>query len=163
MPRKLAESKPSESLSHDRGPDLLSRAREIGPKLGVATDELNESLTGAEEAIASLKLGVTASVTLEELEEEIAPGLERITCLTFGKEGSAWRLLIERGVVGEPETWKTTPLVSASRETRLLATKHLRELLKKLIEVAEAHVEEVRVQAADVNDFIASIKRGSVK
>jgi hypothetical protein len=133
MARRLAASPPSFA-------DLLARARGIAPQLGSATDELNAALTRAEKAIASLRLGVTASVTLSEQREEDAP-YTRLECLTFGKDGAHWRLLIERGIEDEPETWTSTPLVNASREVRVLAADRLPELLEKLIANAEEQVE----------------------
>jgi hypothetical protein len=150
--------------SSDSVPDLtnlLARAGEIAPKLGSATDELNAAIGRAEQAIASMKLGVSASVTLTEDSEQ---SYDRLELLTFQKEGASWRLLVERGIAGEPESWSSTPLVNASRETRLLAADRLPELIAKLITEAESHVELVRLQAAMYDSVASSIKsRGGAK
>src|SRR5689334_8982079 len=76
----------------------LARARQVAPRLGAATDALNASLERVEQAIAGLKLGVTASVPLYEG----PPDHDWHQALTFGKDGSSWRLSLESWNIDEP-------------------------------------------------------------
>jgi hypothetical protein len=140
-----------------KSPDLtplLARAREVAPKLGSAADELNAALARAEEALASLRLGVTASV---DLEEDGGSGSDWFELLTFGKQGAAWKLLIETGEGGFPETFSTSPLLNASREKRLLAAERLPRLVEELVKEAEEQIAHVRARAEAVDTLVTSI------
>lgn len=118
-----------------------------------ATDQLNASLSGAEEAIANLNLGVTAGVVMEQDPQ----GWEEL--LTFGKDKQAWRLLFESGPEpGDPEYWSSTPLVKASRAIRLKAVNFLVPLVEKLISTANEEVENIRAQTKTVQDLTAKLR-----
>lgn len=82
------------------------------------------------------KLDLTLIDSLKTLEEKLRDHLStRVTVnvdgavdmeggqwaemLTFGKWDGRWQFLLEFGDPGDPEDWKTQPLVTASREKRV--------------------------------------------
>jgi hypothetical protein len=136
-------------------PGALARARSLASEMGAVTDELNRSIAEAEKAIAELKLGVTASVTIESDENE-ATGVSWWRDLSFGKEKQVWRLLLETSVDGEMED--SSPLVNASRAIRLQAVDRFPELVEKLIETAGKEVEQVKAKTEAVNNLIATLR-----
>lgn len=106
--------------------------------LHAASDELNTALLDFERALASLNLGISASVLLSS--EYSVEGDFIETFLAFRKVGRQWVLLTEVGPSGgHPDEWSETPLVHTSRETRLCAVDKLEELHKKLLQ--EYHAE----------------------
>jgi hypothetical protein len=147
----MTEKKPAESLAA-----VLERARAIRPRLAKATDKLNQVIEEAEKALAALQLGVRGEVTLEFDQES---GWYR--SLVFGKEDKVWRLLIETGDAAEGEILSTTPLVNASREIRLQVIGKLPELVKKMMEAAEAEVRRVEETVAEAESFTLSLLKGA--
>lgn len=135
--------------------DELVRARSLSAEMSTATDELNTALQSAEKAIATLKLGVTASVVMNP--EEEGPWTE---ALVFGKDKQVWRLLYETGLDGDNDV-NSTPLVNASRAIRLKAVDHLPALLEALIARAAQEVEDVRAKTEAVNDLTSTIAASS--
>ncbi len=134
-------------------PALLERARSLGPRLGGAADQLNASLEAVEKDLAGLKLGVTASVLLSSNEHDFEEWL------TFQKHGNAWRLVLESGFcVASPDHWTVSPLVTASRGTRLEAVGLLPKLLAELIAKAEEEIREVEEAAQEVDRFSAAVR-----
>ena len=120
-------------------------------RLHEATDRLNKVLLRCEEALSELKLGVSAAVTLDEDEQ----GWYR--ALRFGKSGGQFKLLIETGVDGDPDV-NITPLVSASRETRLEAVNALPELYKRLLAAFEAEIERVNTSIKSVEELTDDLR-----
>lgn len=110
-------------------------------KLGALTDELNTQITAAEQALAVLNLGVTAAVSLNN-------GAE----LRFGKYNEHWRLIYNGGGV-----CTDTPLVNASRETRLRAVYVLDDLLAALRLEAESQSNIVQRASQHVQAFITRV------
>jgi len=125
--------------AHDQAPQLAS-------ELATVTDTLNESLARAEEALAALGLGVSASVVLES-----EPETEWAQYLAFRKDGAKWQLFVDT-VTGD-EHWKTTPLTSVSREVRKKAALKLDDLYRELLAEAEREVAQVRQAVEAVEEF----------
>ena len=97
----------------------LAYARGLALDFGHAADELNAAIVSAEQAIASLGLGVPASVPC---------GIGR---LSFGKTGTGWR------ISHEAPDGQSSPLINCSLETRQSAVGQLPALLEALILSAE--------------------------
>ncbi len=127
----------------------LERAHAVAPKLAQATDKLNASLTSVERAIAELSLGVRAEVDLSSDEDG---SYQR---LVFSKDGKSWRLFVREGHVIDPHPDEYTPLLNASRETRLTAVGKLKDLVDALVAAAEEECKRVEAKAAEA-DTIAN-------
>lgn len=74
-----------------------------------------------------------------ELETRFEEGAEWCEELTFGKLDGKWQLLIESGLVGDPEIWKAQPLVTSSRERRVQVLNG--GFLEKLVHEAVAQLD----------------------
>lgn len=136
----------------------LERARTLAPKLSAATDKLNEAISEAEQAICALQLGVVARVHLDGSESDHPAAYE---LLTFGKYGNAWRLIVESGLEGEPETESYTPLANESRETRLRAAEKLPDLVEKMVSEAEKELRRVEEKTAKISNLVVAIGGGT--
>ena len=134
--RSLADFTPPEL------PDLPDPRR-----LHEATDNLNAVLVEAEKALADLKLGVSAYVTLDESDD----GWFRV--LLFAKSGRDFKLLIQTGHEHDETAGETTVLTSASRETRLQAVEALPKLYRKLVKEFEAEIERVKTSITEVQQL----------
>jgi hypothetical protein len=133
--------------------DALAKAREARQTLAAATEELNDSIAKAEQELLALKLGVTASVLLEQ-------GEDWESYLRFGKHGDKWRLVYESGpVMGEPEDWRDEPLLNASKEVRLRAVDKFEELLIALVDKATEQAEDVRTKATRATSFAETVAK----
>jgi hypothetical protein len=139
-------------VNSERSP-ALSFAQEIMKsdlpdrrRLHEATDRLNAVLLDTEKALAELELGVTAEVVLEEDERDWFKVME------FKKVGREFKLVITTGVAGDPDSFNSTALTSASRETRLAAVEALPKLYQKLLKAFETEV-------ARVNNSITEVQR----
>ncbi len=137
--------------------EALVRARSLAKDMSAATDELNSSLQEVEKEIADLKLGVTARILIESPDEH-SPWT---AYLRFGKDQQAWRLTWEYGIEGDDDM-DTTPLVNASRATRLEAVDHLPDLVEALIATASKEVEKIRSKTKVVRDLVTTIKLGDI-
>lgn len=103
--------------------------REKAVLLNRATDELNNALIRAEQALADTGLGVEAEVTF---------GVEpEIRFLAFAKMPSGWRLVIEQ------ENGRSDLLLNASRTDRILAARLLPGLVQALVANAEQLTSDV--------------------
>jgi hypothetical protein len=141
---------------------LSSDSSEINPvdmpdrpdprRLHEATDRLNTVLLDFEKALAELKLGVTASVTLEE----DAHGWFR--ALAFTKSGGEFKLVIHSGLEDDPDSISSTAITSTSREIRLQAVGALPKLYKKLLEEFEAEIERVNGSITEVQQLADAIR-----
>lgn len=133
----------------------LQRARRVAPELASATDAVNVALEQVEQALAALHLGVTAAVDLYDGRDPV-DGWMRF--LRYGKDGSAWRLLLESGPDGgDAEDWSQSPLLNASKEVRLQAVERLPALVDALVDVAEDQVGRFRAAAAKAHALAATI------
>ena len=121
-------------------------------RLHEATDRLNEVLLDFQEALAGLKLGVSARVTLDERDDAWHQAL------TFAKSGGTFKLLIETGYDYDPDSISTTPITSASRETRLHAVEELPKLYEALLAEFEAEIKRVNESIDDVAKLAAALR-----
>ncbi len=133
--------------------EALSRARALSAEMNSATDQLNRALYEAEKAIADLKLGVTASVNVVS-----DPESAWYEVLSFGKVNQTWRLMWETGYADSEDSPEVTPLVNASRATRLSAVDSLPALVEALIRTASEEVETVRAKAKAAQELTAQLK-----
>jgi hypothetical protein len=120
-------------------------------RLHDVTDRLNAELLDVQQALRDLKLGVSAYVTLDEDEH----GWYKV--LSFSKSGAEFKLVIQTGLEGDPDV-QTTPLTSASRETRLEAAEALPKLYEKLLKAFEAEIERVNESITDVKQLAHAIR-----
>ena len=139
----------------------LAHARQLSSRFAAATDALNVALADAEKALTELGLGVSASVLIasEDFEDGDTP-YTYASYLTFCKTGKTWRLQVESGPDDDPAHFSSSPVCDTSRETRLLAAKHLPELLDSLIGRAEAELQEVEANANAVKSLVQTIRSG---
>jgi uncharacterized protein YjbI with pentapeptide repeats len=72
--------------------------------------------------------------------------------------GKVWRLLVESGLDDGSSNFCAGPVGDTSRETRLLAAKHLPALLEKLIETAEAELQDVEANTDAVKSLVQIIR-----
>ncbi len=79
--------------------------------------------------------------------------------LTFRREGKAWRLIVESGVPGEPETWESNLAINTSREIRMDVAGLLPELIEKLVQTAIRRRDEVREKTESVRAVRGVIKQ----
>lgn len=141
---------------------LLERAQKLAPLLGAATDQLNQSITRYERALASLHLGVSGRIEiarepiLDGNEEDT--GQEHVEQICFSKADGTWRLRYESGPDDAPEHWQSIHLVSAPRDVRVRSIDFLPRLLSELIEVAESATKKVTEKAKQLDSFTALIK-----
>jgi hypothetical protein len=135
----------------------MARAATVAQLLGESTDMLNESLVAAEKGIASLNLGVTASVTFDDCDENWSE------VLTFGKLNSEWHLFFQSGPVDDEDCWTITPLTNASRERRLKAADLLPDLIQKLVETAEGQLAFVGQKIETVLQVVDTLSAGKRK
>lgn len=141
---------------------LLERAQKLAPQLGAATDELNNSITRYERALASLHLGVSARIEIGR-DPILGPndeesGEHHIEQVRFSKADGTWRLRYESGPDDGPEHWDSVPLVSAPREVRVRAVEFLPRLLEEMIDTAENATAKVTEKAKQLDTITALIK-----
>lgn len=137
----------------------LRDAAEISSEFEQHYQKLNSVIEKAEAALRALDLRVSASVQLEDDDPNAAAwGLE--TYLSFSKYKQKWRLVIESGEPGEPETWSTTPLADAPRSERIEAIQKLAELRVAIHDRAEKDLEKLTETIQQVEDTIASWPEG---
>lgn len=134
----------------------VEKLREMSKALGLATDDLNESLKQAEEMISSFRLGVKA---------EVAMHLEggRAQLLIFGKRDQAWGLYYYEGAFPRTalSSFEEVPLRSASRATRLRAAHYLPELFAELLREAKEQIVVIQEQTEKVRAFVAGLRGSS--
>lgn len=119
----------------------------MNSELGERTDELNDLLRVAQDELAKLGYGVTASVVLVEREfqpDEVVffedeRGVSGASFLKFGGCGAIWILEVVTAS-------SIVPALKASRETRILIADALPRLLGAI--EAQHEIETARVQTA---------------
>jgi hypothetical protein len=140
---------PSRSIAADargtRLADRLEQARNAGAVLARSTDELNRKIAAVEKALCALDLGVsvTVEITLGETPLERAQ-------LQFRKWGNDWGLYIHR-------SGKMLALQNTSRDLRLIAVDHLKELIDALIEKIDENARHVQERVKKLDDLIEEL------
>jgi len=127
-------------------------------RLQEAADRLNKSLAGFEKALADLKLGVSASIVLDQEEDG-----DWIQYLVFRKVQGAFKLVVESGQDGIPESFNTTPITSSSRETRLRAVEALPDLYKKLLNAFDDEIKRVNESITRVEELERALRAKAAK
>ncbi len=117
---------------------------DIPTKLATATDELTEQIALLERDLTHLNLAVEASI---EIGMHDAP-----KTLSLGRLQDRWRFFLKGASL------ITTLVVSASMDDKILAVKHLPELIAKLVETSRAREGHLRETAAAVRELRASLK-----
>jgi hypothetical protein len=93
------------------------------------------------------------------LEATFEQGTEWGEVLAFGKWDGKWQLLIESGIIGDPEEeWKTQPLVTASRDqrVRVLTGGFLEKLVREAAVQLDAQISE-RKDAIKIADNLVEV------
>jgi len=111
----------------------LSSVSDLANELAIASDNLNDALREVEEKLAALNLGVSAAVPLE-----VGSGWSR--SLAFRKEGSKWRLMVDREDTTPEVSFNTSPLMNVSREVRCQVAGRLKELYLQIVANAESQL-----------------------
>jgi hypothetical protein len=132
---------------------VLEKADAVRPQLHQAADELNAALVKVEEAITGMQLGVRAHLHLRG--DEITN--ENLTIL---KQGKAWRLYKETFRADQPGESTIEPLVSCSREFRLLAVGQLPAFVAELVKEAERELQRVQESTAKTLSFVERLNGG---
>lgn len=119
--------------------ELLAEGVVAAAQLAEASDRMNEKFEKFAEVVATLRFGVSASVTLES---ETFDGFTHFKELTFTKEDGRWGLYVVSGIEGDEDP-TCTSITKCSREMRLRAVEKLPKLLKALVANAKTKTEEV--------------------
>lgn len=117
-----------------------------------ATQLINPLIERAEKALAGLRLGVSASVSLYDSDDGW------MILLSFDKVGNEWVLNQEEGHINDPESWKSTRLTTTSRATRLRALQLLPELERALVEKAEADLQEALRTVSETQAYLDALE-----
>lgn len=115
--------------------------------LDKATDRLTEALAQIERVLAERRYGVEAQVSLGLLPTGGEPRL------AFRKEGTHWRLLVERDGSEHPSL-----LINASRAARIAAVARIPALVEALVDAVTAQLTEV-ISAADAAETLLAALR----
>lgn len=121
---------------------------EPGVALAAATEELNEALRDAEDALASLSVGSAAEVALPSG-----------SVLSFRKRGSQWGLWVRHG--DDPQGQEVVSVLRASRGVRVEAARALPALHGAILLAADSHAREVASAAEAARAFVSSLRRSS--
>jgi hypothetical protein len=129
----------------ERLADRLERARNAGAVLAKSTDDLNRKIAAVEKALCALGLGVSVlvEITLGESPPERAQ-------LQFRKWGNDWGLYVHRG-------GKMVALQNTSRDLRLIAVDHLKDLIDALIEKIDENARHVQERVTKLDDLIEEL------
>jgi len=142
-------------------PPLHEVVSELAPRKGALSKldlKLVESLKTLEEKLRE-HLSTRVSVNVDSRFEE---GMEWVEMLTFGKWDGRWQLLLESGDPGDPENWKTQPLVSASREKRVevLTSGAIEKVVREAVTQLDAQIAEREHAMKVANDLITALTPG---
>ncbi len=146
MPRRfvyLCSGRVAEMIDADTLKAAIAKARELQPKLGMATDALTKELADAEEAIRGLSLGVAASVVFPSGDHQ----------LCWGKRGAVWQMFITNDYDDQKK-----PVTNGSRAERLAVADLIRPLVLALCRNVEAEVQKVSDATARTQDYIDQLK-----
>lgn len=119
----------------------------MSTQLDEATERLNQTLRRAEATFAALKLGVSASVPLRQ------DGQWNVV-LRFTKDANEWRPMVVNSI-GPQST--DTPLLSASRETRLCALSKLPELYQAMLAAVDKQAASIELELSRAEAFLDSL------
>jgi hypothetical protein len=123
----------------------------LRPRLAAATNALNTKIAEFENALASLKLGVKASLALE-CDELVLEGRD----LLFQKWGANWRLVVWT-IDDTLEKEDHDLLENMRREVRLQAVERFPDMLDALVRAAEKEIERVTDSASSIDHLIPEI------
>lgn len=128
-------------------------APQIAVDYQAVTEQINPLIARAERALAALRLSVSASIELEP------PENGWLTELAFRKDGKEWRLLVDIRAEDTPfDATDSKPLLSTSRETRLLALSKLAELEAELVKNAHEQMRGAAETVAKAEAFISALE-----
>jgi hypothetical protein len=137
----------------------LVRARNYGPRLAETTDEVNEGLRDATEAIKSLGLGVSGFVEFPLDTDD--PNSDWQRYLRFGKLDNEWCLCVLEGPGGMgEEAYRPEPLLNCSKKVRLAAVDLLPALVAELVSKAEKAIVESEKKAKALSMFVSAVRSG---
>jgi hypothetical protein len=137
---KPKTAKPSRPAKKPSLADRLASLGEKAQSLHEPTEFLNERLRQAEKALASLNLGVTASVVAVD-----------DVHLTWGKEQSHWGLFAARV---NSQSAPGQPLLNCSRYVRVHAARALPKLLEALADKVDQDADAVHGAIEAVDEFL---------
>lgn len=114
-----------------------------------AADSLNAAIRGFEDAVNSYRPGVYASVPLDQLGD-------CTRALAWKRKGDVWLVVVEKRWPDSQQD-ADSPLIKASRETRLTAVPKLAELwgaITAALAVERQRVEQATRKVHDLTDHI---------
>jgi hypothetical protein len=124
----------------------LDDAASVAAALSQSTNALNEAIRKAESALAALNMGVSVCMLIDDEPDEDG----KVTYLSFRRGSATWQFFIDLGPpLGDPSgvdltEWKSDPLVTASRELRLLAANRLNDLVTALTVKAKQQLHDMQ-------------------
>ncbi|MGK2962564.1 MAG: hypothetical protein ACSLFK_10525 [Gemmatimonadaceae bacterium] len=136
--------------------------------LNDASDALSREIAQIESALAQLKLGVWAWVTVSKYRDAsefrvngVPDYVTVVESLGYGKHRGKWCLLFSTSYeeYGDPELDTTIPLREAARDERIAAASKLPELLDALRVKAKQTTEEAIAKSGEVAELSAAIQR----
>lgn len=130
----------------------IKKARAAATRLAEKSDVLNAAIMKAQEAIAGLRLGVGASVLMEDDDPN---GTE--VYLSFERLEGTWGLIVATYSTYHDE-WNRVPLLKASRSRRMAAVDLLPRLVETLLEKTEQEIDDVGKSAAAAEAFAAKLR-----
>jgi hypothetical protein len=108
--------------------------------------------------LADLTLGASASLVLDQEEDG-----DWIQFLAFRKVQGAFKLVVESGQEGIPESFNTTPITCSSRETRLRAVQALPDLYQKVLKASDEEIKRVNESIARVEELERALRAKATK
>jgi hypothetical protein len=144
----------------DEEPDLVEILKatraELTPVLADATNRLNQGIFEFQTALADLRLGVSASVRVEDYEDTSDGRYE--TALAFRKFEGSWCLVLDEWDDYVSELVSTVPLVKASRAMRRQAVRLLPRLVANLAESSREEIAEVEESVGALASLTAKLR-----
>jgi len=129
--------------------------------LNALTDKLTKEVSGIEEAVSRLNLGVEASVHVESWGDDtgLQSGLWR---LAYGKHAGKWCIFIEyltEDLSQGPDanTYEAWCFKDAPRDTRIKAVSRIPDLLAKLLKESQDLAEKISDKLTYVQDIARSL------
>jgi hypothetical protein len=120
----------------------FEQARVVSEQLNKVSDELRETIEQIEDRFAKSGLGVSASVPMSPNQN-----------LWFKKEGSEWKFFVERLPEGS-----FSPLLHASKLTRVEATRLFGDLLQAMLVEAWRQIEISKKALSRADEFLKGWK-----
>lgn len=126
--------------------------------LSAAAEELTERLRHAEEYLRELKLGVEGWADIGDNNGPDDYGREWFVGLSFKRRNDGWRLVIDEGEPGEPDTFRTRELASASIAERIAAAKALPTLISSMEGRLDETLAEIQAACSTVDALTLGAK-----